>query len=153
MLPGRSGGDGERGGRKANASQLAANARAERAKRKADKEAAQERDVQMLVVLQPSLSERRAMTPIETDLFRRVEERFGSIQHLREAHQALRRGLQLIHANLGVQVLDASQLFEDEPETTFTDMWHFADPGHALLADALAAELIPLLLAEDAARE
>ena len=47
MLPGRSGGDGERGGRKANASQLAANARAERAKRKADKEAAQERDVQL----------------------------------------------------------------------------------------------------------
>ena len=47
MLPGRSGGDGERGGRKANASQLAANARAERAKRKADKEAAQERDVKL----------------------------------------------------------------------------------------------------------
>jgi len=114
---------------------------------------AEQRDIEMMVVLQPALSERRAMTLIEADLFRRVEERYGSRGHLREAHQAVRRGLEIIRSQSDVQILDASRLFDDEPQTTFTDMWHFADPGHALLADAIAARLIPLLLAEDAARE
>ena len=36
--------------------------------------------------------------------------------------------------------------------SSFTDMWHFADHGHARLADAIADRLVPLRLAESAGR-
>ena len=101
----------------------------------------------MMVVLQPSLSERTAMTEREADLFRRVKKRFGSLEQLQEAHAAVRAGLGIITSQTNLEVLDASRLFEDERETTFTDLWHFSDPGHALLADAIAERLVPLILA------
>lgn len=113
---------------------------------------AEQRDVGMMVVLQPALSERTSMSEDEADLFRRVEERFGSRGHLAEAHVAMRRGLQVISSQANIQVLDASRLFDSEPETTFTDMWHFSDPGHEMLARAIAQQLAPLLIAETDAR-
>jgi len=107
---------------------------------------AAERNARMMVVLQPALFEREPMTPIEADLFRRVRDRFASIGHLRETYAAMRKGLSLIADKTDLEVLDASRLFAGEPETTFTDLWHFADPGHELLADAIADRLAPLLL-------
>jgi lysophospholipase L1-like esterase len=109
---------------------------------------AHDRDARLLVVLQPALFERSRMTEIEADLWRRVRDRFGTKGHLNETYTAMRRGLALIAEQTDLEVLDASRLFDDEPETTFTDLWHFTDPAHALLADAIAARLIPLLLAE-----
>ncbi len=41
--------------------------------------------------------------------------------------------------------LDYSDLLADEEETTFADQWHFSDFGHALLGEALARDLGPLL--------
>jgi hypothetical protein len=105
----------------------------------------------LLVVLQPALFERSRMTPREVDLFRRVEKRFGSIGHLRESYEAIRRGLAIVEEQTDLEVLDASRLFEDETATTFADMWHFTDPAQAMLAEAIADRLVPLLLAREVA--
>ncbi len=40
---------------------------------------------------------------------------------------------------------DTSGCFDAEEPTTFCDVWHFPDPGQALLAEALAGALAPLL--------
>jgi lysophospholipase L1-like esterase len=40
---------------------------------------------------------------------------------------------------------DTSGCFDAEEPTTFCDVWHFPDPGQALLAEALASALAPLL--------
>lgn len=40
---------------------------------------------------------------------------------------------------------DTSGCFDGEEPTTFCDVWHFPDPGQALLAEALADALAPLL--------
>jgi hypothetical protein len=110
------------------------------------RQVAERRGARLLVVLQPALFERSRMTVREADLFRRVEERFGSIGHLREAYEAIRRGLAIVEDQTDLEVLDASRLFDDEEATTFTDTWHFTDPAQAMLADAIADRLVPLLL-------
>jgi hypothetical protein len=45
----------------------------------------------------------------------------------------------------GVFCIDASRPFERETATTFTDVYHFADAGHELLAGFLAESLAPIL--------
>ena len=45
----------------------------------------------------------------------------------------------------GAAFFDYSDLLAGEEETTFADQWHFSDFGHALLAEALARDLGPLL--------
>jgi len=40
---------------------------------------------------------------------------------------------------------DTSGCFDGEEPTTFCDVWHFPDPGQALLAEALAGAVAPLL--------
>lgn len=44
-----------------------------------------------------------------------------------------------------VRFVDASRLFAGERATTFTDLWHFSDPGHEVLAELLAGSLIGFL--------
>lgn len=111
---------------------------------------ATDRGARLMVVLQPALFERDPMTAIEADLFERVRERFGSRGHLLEAYTAMRRGLELIARQSDTEVIDASRLFADEAQTSFTDLWHFADHGHARLADAIAERLVPLRRAQAA---
>ena len=40
---------------------------------------------------------------------------------------------------------NGSSVFATERATTFTDLWHFADPGHALLAERIAPALLEVL--------
>jgi hypothetical protein len=45
----------------------------------------------------------------------------------------------------GTHFIDCSRIFDGEPHTTVADIWHFSDPGHELLAEALAEGLVPVL--------
>jgi hypothetical protein len=41
--------------------------------------------------------------------------------------------------------VDTSDCFSLESSTTFCDLWHFSDPGHRMLAEFLAENLLPVL--------
>jgi lysophospholipase L1-like esterase len=64
---------------------------------------------------------------------------------VRSGYQRIRKGLAEMARDEGTAFIDASNAFATERATTFTDLWHFADPGHALLADRLAPPLGEML--------
>jgi hypothetical protein len=105
-----------------------------------------------LVVLQPSLAERRQPTAIEERLLDRSLLPHASLAALRESYQAMRDGLAALERAGTLRYLDGSRIFDGERPTTFTDLWHFSDFGHRLLGDAMAARIAPVLRAL-AARE
>jgi lysophospholipase L1-like esterase len=57
----------------------------------------------------------------------------------------MKTGLEALAQADGVSFVDCSGVFDAERATTFTDLWHFPDPGHALLADRLAPALLEIL--------
>ena len=64
---------------------------------------------------------------------------------VRDGYARMRAGLRALATEPGVIFIDCSGAFDGERATTFTDLWHFADPGHALLADRLAPALVTVL--------
>lgn len=101
----------------------------------------------VLVVLQPSLVERARLSPLEEHLLARSLEPHASAKALRDSYEAMRRGLRGRAAAGALHFQDASKLFDAERATTFSDLWHFSDAGHALLARAMAREIEPILRA------
>jgi len=86
-----------------------------------------------------------------------LEERILELSLDATAEARLRRGYARIGAGLrelaqqeGTAFIDCSGVFDAERATTFTDLWHFPDPGHALLADRLAPALLPMLASRPA---
>src|SRR5262245_32920465 len=61
---------------------------------------------------------------------------------VRNGYARMKAGLQDLAKTDGVLFVDCSDLFDAEQATTFTDLWHFPDPGHALLAQRLAPALL-----------
>jgi hypothetical protein len=109
-------------------------------------EICKERHVPMLVVLQPFLLDRDNPTPLEAELKRASLTGGASyLQPLRQGYETLRTGLRAMESSGEIQFYDASRLFNDQAATTFTDLWHFADPGHAIFGRALAAKVETLL--------
>lgn len=64
---------------------------------------------------------------------------------VRNGYERMRTGLRELARSDGVSFIDCSGVFDAERATTFTDLWHFPDPGHALLADRLAPALLNVL--------
>jgi len=64
---------------------------------------------------------------------------------VRRGYVRIRAGLRELAVDEGTTFVDCSSVFALERATTFTDLWHFADPGHALLADRLAPALLESL--------
>lgn len=64
---------------------------------------------------------------------------------VKNGYQRMRAGLRELANEDGVSFVDCSGAFDDEPATTFTDLWHFPDPGHAILAGCLAPALLDFL--------
>lgn len=101
----------------------------------------------MLMVLQPSLAERTRPSRMERELLAASMEP-AQVRHLRDGYAAMRAGLRDLVCECGVHFLDGSRLFDRERATTFTDSWHFSDPGHRILGRALAVELASILAAD-----
>ena len=65
---------------------------------------------------------------------------------VRKGYQRIRTGLGALARNGGATFIDCSSVFATERATTFTDLWHFADPGHALLAERLGPALLEMFV-------
>jgi lysophospholipase L1-like esterase len=68
---------------------------------------------------------------------------------VRNGYTRIRAGLRELARGEGTTFIDCSDVFASEKATTFTDLWHFADPGHALLADRLGPGLLEVLSRDD----
>jgi hypothetical protein len=101
-----------------------------------------------LIVLQPSLAERAARTAIEAHLLDTSLVTLASpAEPLQRSYQAMREGLARLEQSGTLYFLDCSRVFDGERATTFTDLWHFSDFGHRLLAIAMAEKIVPILRA------
>ena len=110
--------------------------------------ATERRGIPLLVVLQPALFERAHPSGLEAQLLRASLRPHASRGHLERSYAVMRAGLARLAQHPAVDFLDASTLFAGESATTFADMWHFSDPGQAILARAVARRIQPLLLRE-----
>jgi lysophospholipase L1-like esterase len=96
---------------------------------------------------QPFLPGKKHQTRLERRVLALTLDKELTESYLREEQGEQRRGLEALARGRGTFVLDTSGIFDAERATTFTDVFHFADPAHALLADALVRGLEPLLRA------
>jgi len=99
----------------------------------------------LLVVLQPALVDRAHRTSVEDALLGVSLVPHASAEALSRSYDQMRRGLTELARTGVLHFLDGSRLFDGERATTFTDMWHFTDFGHAILGRAIAAQVAPLL--------
>jgi len=100
---------------------------------------------EMLIVLQPSLAERAGRTRIEELLLAGSLKHHDSGDALTRSYEAMRRSLRERAASGGFHFLDCSHIFDQERATTFTDLWHFSDIGHAILGRTMAREIAIML--------
>jgi hypothetical protein len=103
---------------------------------------ARARGARVVFALQPMLLNKRR-TALEDRVLELSLDAAGQAR-VRNGYARIRAGLQDL-AKDGASFIDCSDVFDGERATTFTDLWHFPDPGHALLADHLAAALLEVL--------
>lgn len=87
--------------------------------------------------LQPFLPEKEILTPYE----RRILDVSPNAYELAPFYQRIRDGLSKLHDGSGAYFVDCSNVLAKEEETTFTDLWHFSDPGHVLLGEHLGTRV------------
>lgn len=103
------------------------------------------RGIALVLALQPALFEKAMPSPLEERIERAALRPHGSKAVLQEAYGRVRAGLAGLAGPGGLRFVDCSGVFGDTRETSFTDLWHFADPGHTALAECLAAALGPVV--------
>ena len=102
-------------------------------------------DTQVLVVLQPSLAEKRPLTRIEKTLLKGSLRPHRSRRALQNSYAGMRDGLEELSRQEGFSYVDASRIFDDETHTVFSDIWHFSDFGQEILGQLMAEQILPLL--------
>jgi len=108
------------------------------------RDVAQTQGASVLIALQPTLTSKRRKTAYE----QRILELMGDkVEMVPTAYEHMRVGLRGLEDDRGTRFVDCSDAFSRERATTFTDIWHFADPGHRLLGACLADGLVPMLRA------
>lgn len=100
-----------------------------------------------VVALQPALFEKTPRSAIEARTERLSMQPPEIEAALRQSYAAMRDGLRALDAAGDAVFVDASRVFDGETATVFTDVWHFPDPGQAILARFLAGRLAPMLAA------
>ncbi|WP_221030778.1 SGNH/GDSL hydrolase family protein [Actomonas aquatica] len=98
----------------------------------------------LVVAPQPYLPDKAHRTRIEEKILTAHD--FTEFQAF--AFEGLMVGLRELADNGSLHLIDCTNVLSAETATTFTDIWHFSDHGHALLAEKLATGLIPLLRAQ-----
>ncbi len=110
-----------------------------------------DKDTQILFSLQPALFEKRKQSDVENEINDLYNKHLGPNDALRESYMAMGKGL--AESFNGSGFLDLSRIFDGESATTFADMWHFSDPGHEIVAEAMADFLEPILAEELSAKQ
>lgn len=103
------------------------------------------RGVPVVFALQPLLLSKRRPSPLERRVLELSFDERVTAQAVDAGYDRLREGLARLCRRPGAHCLDCSSVFDGETATTFTDLWHFADPGHEILAAHLARGLLPVL--------
>jgi hypothetical protein len=99
----------------------------------------------ILFVLQPSLGERVRRTRMESQLLAGSLKPHTSLDALKESYAAMRIGLRGHARSVTVHFVDCSRIFDEERATTFSDIWHFSDFGHAILGRTMARHAARIL--------
>jgi hypothetical protein len=109
---------------------------------RAMRDAAVAAGARVLLVRQPTLLRKRR-SPLEA----RIVELTPDVAMLEREWPKVATGLAALAAEAPATTtfVDTSGLFDDEPATTFCDIWHFPDPAQAVLAETLARAIAPLL--------
>jgi lysophospholipase L1-like esterase len=102
-------------------------------------------NVELLLVLQPALPEHHNLSELEKSLLKDWLKPHESLEALTDGFERQRRGLQDLKKMPHVHFLDCSRAFDVEKKTTFTDMYHFSDPGHELLGRQMAPAIAAIL--------
>ena len=88
---------------------------------------------------QPFPFEKRVRTPVERRILCISCDATLPRRVLESRYREMRDGLaELAASDPGSQLVDLAGAFADMEETTFADLWHFSDFGHAVLAERLA---------------
>lgn len=106
---------------------------------------ATEQHVPVVFCLQPFLLQKRSLTRIEKRIVALSFAEAFPEPFVRSAYPLMRAGLSQLALSGDASFIDCSGALDGESATTFTDIWHFPDPGHALLADCLARGLAPIV--------
>lgn len=101
--------------------------------------------IKVIFAPQPFLPQKKRKSPLEKTIVRLYSWPFKSTESMMADNQGIRKGLQKLTIPGKTSMMDCSGVFDDEQFTTFTDIWHFTDVGHALLAEFLAKQLDPFL--------
>ena len=95
----------------------------------------------VLIALQPVLLGKRHKTRIERRILQLMSK---DVAFVPTAFPRMRVGVRGLEDER-TRFVDCSDAFSGEAATTFTDIWHFADPGHRLLSRCLAEGLVPMV--------
>ena len=95
--------------------------------------------------LQPALFEKQTLSPVEQTVESEILKFLGSKERLRETYGQIRERLQALGREQRAAFIDCSRVYDSESATVFTDVWHFSDVGHSMLARRLADGLLPIL--------
>ncbi|MEW5852389.1 MAG: hypothetical protein AB2A00_26600 [Myxococcota bacterium] len=95
--------------------------------------------------MQPALFEKTPLSEVEHVLLAGYLQAHPSLESLTGSYEAMRRELQQLEARDVASVADCSRAFNGEARTTFSDIWHFSDPGHELLAQCMRDVLVKAL--------
>jgi len=107
---------------------------------------ARDAGLKVILVLQPSITEKTTLTKTESRLLELMTTAENSLSVLNACIPGMRAGLARLAAeDPGTWFIDLSGLFADEKLSTFTDLWHLSDMGHARLGERLAHEVEPIL--------
>jgi hypothetical protein len=110
------------------------------------------RGIPFIVALQPALFEKPRLSPLEERIERDSLRFYGAKADLLAAYDSIRAGLADLAQRPHAYFIDCSRPYGSESATVFTDIWHFSDPGHAMLASVMAKPLLSILTRYDAER-
>ena len=91
----------------------------------------------IVYALQPFLPGKKKLTPLEKQILKMTK----GVDGLAPYYEKMRCGLRSLEDNRQAYFVDCSKIFDQETATTFTDIWHFTDPGHQMVAEYLAEKL------------
>jgi len=99
--------------------------------------------IKTVIIRQPYPGSKKIKTDFEKRIMEISEDEYEKtiIPH----YKYIGAGLQKIADGENVYYIDAAGCFENESETTFSDQWHFSDPGQELLAECIYSGLLPII--------
>lgn len=103
---------------------------------------AETKGARVVISLQPTLTGKRRRTPLEERVLDLMADKAAMVP---TAYARMRVELRGLEDESGTRFVDCSDALNGETPTTFTDIWHFADPGHRLLGLCLAEGLAPVV--------